>query len=634
MQWLSVLLVISYRASAHISLTNPPARFPPLDFLDSARTKGPCGVPKPTRAEYTEYTVGAPVNISWRMQYPHQGGYRIRLLDKHGKDFDYLTNNGTFFVGIEDQTTDSVEIKFTKPCEQCTLLLERQALEWGLSYTFRSCADVTIGLTPPKDEMACSERGTLVNGQCDCTRGWEGEKCQFKAECKKDSDCGSAGLCIAQNGQLIRKICACPYGFFGHRCQRRFPADSDECFAYDTLDNDRFSQYGMFNPECFNAKELPENDTIYFRKVDKDVEIILDFATTSWVSLGWRPLELSSTCRLFPDLEGASDRRKRQARNVSEEIFESDLFDAPEFADQEGPAPKLPQNNGLLRTALEAPLHAMDCTDVVTAAVIDGRMHIRDMYSRDRSTPLDDFWYDGEDSLVGAAGIEIDGRTIVMFRRWSQEIEPTDHPLGPGPLHVIWAKGQTQGAYSHAAPSALTGSRHSNTMFYLDDFLKYHGNVNRGTTVLDFHVQVPGRPVEQSAEKEDEEKPLLPQITEILRKAEADSTPTPKTNLTVFNEDREFVGNDLKLREEPRNWTTEKPTTTTMRLRTTERVTTTKEIVIVTKKMKTTEKPGEIFERPQTTQPNIRKSDPENSGEQIFKLFNVFILLLSCFAFL
>ena len=32
--------------TAHVSLTFPPARNYPLDFLDSVRTKGPCGMPK------------------------------------------------------------------------------------------------------------------------------------------------------------------------------------------------------------------------------------------------------------------------------------------------------------------------------------------------------------------------------------------------------------------------------------------------------------------------------------------------------------------------------------------------------------------------------------------------------------
>lgn len=32
--------------SAHVALTYPPARKYDLDFLDNARTKGPCGMPK------------------------------------------------------------------------------------------------------------------------------------------------------------------------------------------------------------------------------------------------------------------------------------------------------------------------------------------------------------------------------------------------------------------------------------------------------------------------------------------------------------------------------------------------------------------------------------------------------------
>lgn len=32
---------------AHVALTFPQARYPPLDFLDTARTSAPCGVPRP-----------------------------------------------------------------------------------------------------------------------------------------------------------------------------------------------------------------------------------------------------------------------------------------------------------------------------------------------------------------------------------------------------------------------------------------------------------------------------------------------------------------------------------------------------------------------------------------------------------
>ncbi|KJH45603.1 hypothetical protein DICVIV_08339 [Dictyocaulus viviparus] len=43
---LAVALVFAGVGEAHVSLTFPEARYPPLDFLDTSRTMGPCGVPK------------------------------------------------------------------------------------------------------------------------------------------------------------------------------------------------------------------------------------------------------------------------------------------------------------------------------------------------------------------------------------------------------------------------------------------------------------------------------------------------------------------------------------------------------------------------------------------------------------
>ena len=39
----------------HVSLTFPEARYPPLDFLDTARTLAPCGVPKPQNGKLHSY---------------------------------------------------------------------------------------------------------------------------------------------------------------------------------------------------------------------------------------------------------------------------------------------------------------------------------------------------------------------------------------------------------------------------------------------------------------------------------------------------------------------------------------------------------------------------------------------------
>ena len=138
------------------------------------------------------------------------------------------------------------------------------------------------------------------------------------------------------------------------------------------------------------------------------MEIILDFKTESYVSIGWRPEQIDTTCRLFPDLEHGY-RYKRQSQTL--------------------PAPEFPKNNGfgkltspsnymsLVESALKAPLHPMDCTDIIVGSVKDGFSRVQDMYTRDRSTPLDDVWFEGEMSLSAAYGVEKDGRTIVMFRR-------------------------------------------------------------------------------------------------------------------------------------------------------------------------------------------------------------------------
>jgi hypothetical protein len=51
-----------------------------------------------------------------------------------------------------------------------------------------------------------------------------------------------------------------------------------------------------------------------------------------------------------------------------------------------------------------------------------------------------------------------------------------DHPLGPGKVFVIHAKGQKQGAYSHVAPSALEKNQVTKREFYKNDQWRYHGS--------------------------------------------------------------------------------------------------------------------------------------------------------------
>lgn len=65
LMWLGV-------ARAHVALTYPPARHYDLDFLDNARTKGPCGMPKGKRLTISTHHIISGVVITLaQIVYPY-----------------------------------------------------------------------------------------------------------------------------------------------------------------------------------------------------------------------------------------------------------------------------------------------------------------------------------------------------------------------------------------------------------------------------------------------------------------------------------------------------------------------------------------------------------------------------------
>ena len=67
-------LLLSH-TEAHVALKFPPARALDLDFLDSFRTTGDCGMEAgQTR---TVLQSGSSLNLTWHLGYAHQGGYRL-----------------------------------------------------------------------------------------------------------------------------------------------------------------------------------------------------------------------------------------------------------------------------------------------------------------------------------------------------------------------------------------------------------------------------------------------------------------------------------------------------------------------------------------------------------------------------
>lgn len=68
--------------------------------------------------------------------------------------------------------------------------------------------------------------------------------------------------------------------------------------------------------------------------------------------------------------------------------------------------------------------------------------------------------------------------------------DPGDHSIEEELLTVIWAMGQTPSQFSHSPGSSLEREEASNTEFYQEDEIKYHGSLTRGSTQINFFSEL------------------------------------------------------------------------------------------------------------------------------------------------
>uniref|UniRef100_A0A914WF40 DOMON domain-containing protein n=1 Tax=Plectus sambesii TaxID=2011161 RepID=A0A914WF40_9BILA len=131
--------------------------------------------------------------------------------------------------------------------------------------------------------------------------------------------------------------------------------------------------------------------------------------------------------------------------------------------------------------------HPMDCADIVVGTAIGMTTQVRDYYTVSRATPRLDEYYGGKQSITSASGFEEDGVTTIVFRKKLLANDKTDHSIVPGPMTVIWAKGQQYPNYVHnVEPSVFAVGKAGNEQFYENDVLLYHGAKSRGVLTLDF----------------------------------------------------------------------------------------------------------------------------------------------------
>jgi len=92
--------------------------------LDTARTRAPCGMPKGEAK--TSLEVGRPFNITWHLAYPHQGGYKLQVLDQRENFLASLTTPGARSEAEEewvtgDTTAQAHQVTLTEECQGCSV---------------------------------------------------------------------------------------------------------------------------------------------------------------------------------------------------------------------------------------------------------------------------------------------------------------------------------------------------------------------------------------------------------------------------------------------------------------------------------------------------------------------------------
>ncbi|XP_014666868.1 PREDICTED: uncharacterized protein LOC106808604 isoform X4 [Priapulus caudatus] len=423
---LATMFSINRLILAHVKLTFPPARSYALDFLDSRWTVPPCGMPKGLPASpVTTLIAGSTINVTWHIAYPNRGGFKIELRNSNSDLLETLYSSRDQVTASPDYTVlHSVTLPTTE-CRHCMLRLLRDAEEWNS--TQWSCADVEIVSVPTDD--ACSGRGSYDTAAgCVCNSLSSGKYCENRDECWQDTHCGVHGKCIDTQSSSYPKLkCFCEAGWFGLDCNKESPVkDINHCLHTHRM--------------------LTDDSNLYWRILgSSEIEIILHVTGSSWAAIGWRPDDadggITSSCRSFPSLPGYPSTHRDTGGGVGEHA---------------------------------ARLHAMDCTDMVVAQVRGSYSRVRDSYTRDISSPREDAFYGGTDSLTAALAMEtlVDGKptTWLLFRRNLTATEPSDHSFTNKTMHVIWAKGQPSELNCHLGTQVP-----SNSSFYVADDLKYHG---------------------------------------------------------------------------------------------------------------------------------------------------------------
>ncbi|KAJ1363544.1 hypothetical protein KIN20_023435 [Parelaphostrongylus tenuis] len=283
MKWWMLFCLVVGRCTAHVRFTYPPARYPISDYYTSFNSRPPCGAPKPSLGTglRTFLKAGSTIDLQWATTVPHMGGIRLEVLNSLDEPIAIFTNFNDPYNVTDFGRQIALPLGFE--CANCAIRITHQATEYGNDYLFYSCADVNI-LKEIPDGDTCLSHGTRKDGVCYCQPNFFGDQCQFEAECSSDDDCGVHGLCLTNPNDGARE-CFCPGGRFGERCQKETTA---------------IGSASEFNETLYMLREVEDNK-IYWRILNDEIEMVLRYPGESWMAIGWKPHDFECP-RFFPQL--------------------------------------------------------------------------------------------------------------------------------------------------------------------------------------------------------------------------------------------------------------------------------------------------------------------------------------------
>ncbi|CAL8104042.1 unnamed protein product [Orchesella dallaii] len=466
-----VIAVFVLEAAAHVTLTFPPARGLPIDFLNNFWSKPPCGMPKKGSTR-TTLVAGSTFNVNWQLGYAHIGGYRIELLDSRERKLVDLTptaRGGGFFPSNSTNQWHRVSLPKGLQCKDCTIRLLREVKSFDPNFNFWSCGDVDI-IEIPNYVERCSGNGKYLDGKCVCDDAFWGRICQFKDECGTDEQCGGrGGKCLYMGGtNLPRRQCFCRPGFHGENCLALNPIELPD-------------PSHSLNLTGHTLQILSDRMILYYKMIpheitkNQEIEFVLLVNGTSWAALGFRPSNLGAICKSWPFIADALDPTNSNAIGTRK-------------TRQFGPGS--PEQNVGSEYAAKDVFSMMDCTDIIVGSAKGSFHRIRDHYARGRHTPIPDNKWGGTDDVTASTGWEKDGVTTLIFRRKLRTHDVADHPIH-GEMLVTWARGQEPGEYVRDPNLRLERDEPRVSGFYVRDELKYHGlGDQKGFLYIDFQSKI------------------------------------------------------------------------------------------------------------------------------------------------